>query len=594
MNSPVIGSVITYQVKANGAVIPDTCQILSIRVKQAINRISGATLVILDGDPAQEDFTVSASSTFVPGNTVSIAVGYDATNVIVFEGIVTKQALRVENQHGPVLEVECKDKAVQMTIGRKSCAWSKSKDSDAISALISQAGLSASVSATSTPIPELVQYYVSDWDFMLSRAEVNSMVVSTINNKVSVFDPTAQTSPAMTASYGSNLLAFDAELNALTQLAKVTATAWDYQTQKLLNAEASNNLAGPGNLSSKTLAGVAKLDNFTLQTSAAQSNDELSSWAKAQMLKSELSKITGTVRLQGTSLLLPGVYLTLKGLGARFDGDHFVSGVQHELVDGNWVTEASIGLSAHWFHQDFQVEAPAAAGNLPGIQGLYNATVKQIDSDPDNEYRILVELALFNDKGTGLWARLGNFYSTSGQGVFFLPEVNDEVIVGFLNQDPRYPIILGSVYSQKNKPYQALTPNAKNSMKAIVSKSELRILFDDENKVLSLITPSNNTIVLDDKNKQISIQDEHANSIVMSASGIAIKSPKTISLEADQAVSIKGNTGVTVSSSGGDVATKAVNITETANMQYTAKGNMEAAVQGGVQLTLKAAMVMIN
>ncbi|NQE46909.1 type IV secretion protein Rhs [Herbaspirillum rubrisubalbicans] len=594
MNSPVIGSVITYQVKANGAVIPDTCQILSIRVKQGINRISGATLVILDGDPAQEDFTVSASSTFVPGNTVSIAVGYDATNVIVFEGIVIKQALRVENEHGPVLEVECKDKAIQMTIGRKSCAWSKSKDSDAISALISQAGLSASVSATTTNIPELVQYYVSDWDFMLSRAEVNSMVVSTINNKVSVFDPTAQTSPVMTASYGSNLLAFHAELNALTQLAKVTATAWDYQTQKLINAEAGNNLAGPGNLSSKTLAGVAKLDNFTLQTSAAQSNDELTSWAKAQMLKSELSKITGTVRLQGTSLLLPGAYLTLKGLGARFDGDHFVSGVQHELVDGNWVTEASIGLSARWFHQDFQVEAPAAAGNLPGIQGLYNATVKQIDNDPDNEYRILVELALFNDKGTGLWARLSNFYSTSGQGVFFLPEVNDEVIVGFLNQDPRYPIILGSLYSQKNKPYQALTPNAKNSMKAIVSKSELRILFDDENKVLSLITPSNNTIVLDDKNKQISIQDEHANSIVMSASGIAIKSPKTISLEADQAVSIKGNTGVTVSSSGGDVATKGVNITETANMQYTAKGNMEAAVQGGVQLTLKAAMVMIN
>jgi len=594
MNSPIIGSVITYAVKVNGNTIPDTYQILSIRIKQSINRISSATIVFLDGDPTTESFAISSSSNFVPGNDISISIGYDSENTSVFEGIVSKQSLRVENAEGPMLEVECKDKAVQMTIGRKSGAWQKTKDSDAISSLISGAGLSAAVSATSTEIPELVQYYVSDWDFMLSRAEVNSMVVSTINNKVSVFDPTEQTSSVLTVTYGENLYAFHAELNALTQLAKVTASSWDYQNQKLQSAEVSNNLAGPGNLSSKKLSDVSKLSNFSLQTSAAQSSDELRTWAQAQMLKSELSKITGTVRLQGNATLLPGKYMELDGLGARFDGNHFVSSVHHELVDGNWITEADIGLSSLWFIQEHQIEAPPAGGNLPGIQGLFNATVKKIDGDPDNEYRVLVEVALFNDKAAGLWARLTNFYSTQGQGVFFLPEVGDEVIVGFLNQDPRYPVILGSVYSQKNKPYSELTPNAKNSMKAIVSKSELRILFDDENKVLSLITPAKNTIVLDDKNKKISIQDENSNSIVMSASGITIKSPKTISIEADQTVSVKGSTGVTVTSSGGDVATKGVNITETANMQYTAKGNMEATVQGGVQLSLKAAMVMIN
>ncbi len=589
-----IGSVVTCSVLINGSPIPDTYQVHLIKVEQTINRISTATITLLDGSPSTENFAISASATFVPGNEVTIKAGYNSNNQIIFSGIVTKQSLKVENATGPLLEIECKDKAIKMTVGRKSSASSKTKDSDLISTLINAAGLESSVSATSTELPELVQYYVTDWDFMLARAEINSMVVSTLNGKVSVFNPTENTTSVLTLSYGGNLYSFSAELNSITQLAQVKASAWDYQTQALITAQASNNLAGPGNLSSKKLAEVIGLADYELQTTVAESNDALTTWAKAQMLKSELAKIVGDARFQGSSLVMPGNYVTLAGLGTRFDGDHFVSSVEHDISEGNWITEIKIGLSAIWFVQENEVQAPATAGLLPGISGLFNGTVKKIDADPDSEYRILVEVPLFNDKGAGLWARLSNFYSTNGQGVFFLPEVGDEVILGFLNQDPRYPIILGSVYSQKNKPWSTFQPNQKNSMKGIVSKSELRILFDDENKILTVVTPSKNTLVLDDKAQQIEIKDQNSNSIVMSSSGITIKSPKNISIEADQNVTIKGNTGVNIQSSGGDVSTKGININEAADMQFTAKGNTTAAVQGGVELTLKAAMVMIN
>ncbi|MCA3168230.1 MAG: hypothetical protein ING22_06735 [Burkholderiales bacterium] len=150
------------------------------------------------------------------------------------------------------------------------------------------------------------------------------------------------------------------------------------------------------------------------------------------------------------------------------------------------------------------------------------------------------------------------------------------------------------MYSQKNKPYSDCTPNAKNSMKAIVSKSALRIMFDDENKILTLTTPDKNTLILDDKNKQIEVKDENGNSMVMSCSGITIKSDKDITLQAGQKVTIKGNLGVNIQSSAGDVDVNGININETANMQYVAKGGMTAAVQGGAELTLKAAMIMIN
>lgn len=594
MASPNPGSVVTYNISINSSAIPDTYEVYSIRVEQAVNRIATATIVLLDGDPASETFAISESATFVPGNEVTIELGYDANNTVLFQGIVTKQAIRINNASGPTLEVECKDKAVQMTVGRKNCTWQNSADSDAISTLIANAGLSSSVAATAVTIPSLVQYDATDWDFMLSRAEVNRMVVSTINNKVSVFNPTSDTSPALTLTYGMDLIDFHAEINALTQLSKVTASSWDVQNQQLISAEASNELPGPGNLSSAQLSGVAHLSNFELQTSAAESKDALTAWAKSQMLKSALSKIIGNARFQGDPILVPGKYLTLAGVGARFNGDHFVSAVRHEIANGNWITEADIGLSPTWFNQAHQIEAPPAAGLLPGVGGLFNATVKKIDSDPENEYRILVDVALFNDKGTGLWARMSNFYSTNGRGAFFLPEVGDEVILGFLNQDPRYPVILGSLYSQKNKPNAAFTPNATNNMKGIVTKSGLRIMFDDDNKILTLITADNNTLELSDKDKQISIKDENGNSIVMSSTGIAIKSDQSISLEAAQGVRIKGDTGITIESSGGDVSTKGLNIKNTADIQYTAKGNAEVSVEGGGMLTLKAAMVMIN
>lgn len=241
------------------------------------------------------------------------------------------------------------------------------------------------------------------------------------------------------------------------------------------------------------------------------------------------------------------------------------------------------------------VNSANQTGSLPGTRGLYNATVMQTTDDPDSQYRILVNAPSLDKSGNGIWARLTNFYATSGAGAFFLPEVGDEVILGFLNEDSNFPVILGSLYSgNKNKPFNEMAADENNSKKAIVSKSELRVVFDDEDKILTITTPGNNVITLDDKAKKISVKDENDNSMIMSPSGITIKSPKTISIESGMEVNIKGNTGVTVESSGGDVSTTGLNIKETAQMQYSAKGDLTASVQGGTELSLKGAMVMIN
>ena len=586
----------TFDIKVNGRAIPDGYKILSVLVEKKVNRIPMARIVIIDGEANTGRFDVSSSSTFVPGAAISIEAGYDLVNRQIFKGIVTIQSIRINDEVGSVLEVECRDEAIKMTVGRKCLTFSLKKDSDIISSIIgTYPGLEADVSATTTVWPEQVQYFVTDWDFILARAEVNGLIVTTINGKVSVVKPGADTDPVLSVMYGNDLYEFSADLNALTQLGSVQANAWDYKNQALTSGQASNNLDGPGNISSTELSKVIGLSSYRLQTTSPLETADLTNWSAAQLIKSEYSKIQGEIKIQGNNITDPGKYITIKGIGDRFSGDHLISGVTHSISDGNWFTELDIGLSPIWFTEEPDVMAPPASGQLPGAKGLLNGTVKKIFDDPDSQYRILVDVPMFDTNGAGIWARLSNFYSTSGAGAFFLPEVGDEVVLGFLNEDPRYPVILGSMYSSsKIKPYQGLDPNEKNQLKAIVSKSGIFIEFDDVDKVLTVSTPDKNTMIWSDKDKQISIKDENGNSMLMSQSGIDIKSLKNITIQSDQQISINGTQGITIQSSGGDVQITGVNIRETANVQYSAEGSATAQINGGGELTLKGGMVLIN
>ncbi|MEN2399218.1 type VI secretion system tip protein VgrG [Flavobacterium sp. MC2016-06] len=590
------GGIATFTVKVNGTTIPDELSVFSVHVEKKVNRIASAKIVILDGEANTGTFIASSSDTFVPGAAISIEAGYDNTNQVIFSGIIMSQSIRIDSLIGSALEIDCSDAAVKMIVGRKSLTYSKQKDSDIISTIIgTYSGLTPNVTATTTTWPEQVQYYVTDWDYILSLAEANGLIVTTINGTVSVIAPDSSTSSVLIVTYGDNLYEFNAKLDATSQLGNVTSNAWDYKTQAIINSPATPNVAGSGNLTSKKLSDVIGLSTFQLQTSGPLETADLNIWSKAQIIKSEYSKITGEAKFQGTNLIDPGKYMTFAGLGDRFNGDYLIAGVVHDLSGGNWVSEVSLGLSPLWFTEAPDVMSPPASGLIPGARGLFNGTVKQMYEDPDSQYRILVNIPLFDANGAGIWARLSNFYSTSGAGAFFLPEVGDEVILGFLNEDPRYPVILGSLYSSTTiKPFTGLEPNDKNSIKAIVSKSGISVQFDDENKIWTVATPNKNTIIISDKDKKITIQDQNQNSIVMSESGIDLSSQKNITISAQQNVSIKGMQGVSIESSGGDVAIKGMNIKESADMQYSAQGGQMAQVSGGMELTLKGAMVMIN
>ena len=593
-DSPLLGStgVLTLNILSDGSALADTIQIVSVETNCGVNKIPFSKIILLDGDVPTGDFPVSDADSFKPGAEITINAGYDSDTKTIFKGLVIKHSLKIA-ENGSTLIVQCKDSAVAMTVGRKNANYVDSKDSDVMRGLVGNySGLSSDVDATTTSHKELVQYYCTDWDFMLARAEANALLVTVDEGKVSVKAPQVSGEAVLTLTYGTDLLSFDADLDASAQFTTVKGTSWDITNQAIQEEQASpETLTAQGDINSATLAKVIGPDTFTLQTDVPLESVELADWVKGQQIKSGLARIRGRATFQGSAKVKIGDLVELKGVGNRFNGNVLVTAVKHFINDGNWSTEVVFGLSPQWFTEQTRVDAPIASGLIPGVTGLQIGVVKKIDEDPDNQYKIQVSVPVMQAETEGVWARLACFYNSSGHGAFFIPDVGDEVVLGYFNNDPSYPVILGCMYSSGRKSPYDIT--ADNYTKAIVTKSEMKLEFDDENKVITLVTPGKNTIVISDKDQSILLQDQNDNKVELSASGILMDSPKDIQIKAQGKVTIDATDNVEITSTA-DIKNSGLNINNEANIGFVAKGNATAELSASGQTTVKGIMVMIN
>jgi Rhs element Vgr protein len=595
--SPLAGdtSLVTFTVKVEGEKIKSSYQVDSIDTWTAVNKVPKARLVLFDGTAAESDFPISSLKTFLPGNKLSIAAGYNQKETVIFQGVIVKQGIEIDRTEGSKLIVDATDVAIKMTLERKNALFEKIKDSDLIGKLIAASGLAKDVGATNTVHEAVVQYYASDWDLMLTRAEMNGFVAIASGGKVTVKEPDTSQTAVLLLKYGDSIYDLEAEMDAATQLAPsaIKSYTWDVATQKLIEAgPGSVSIKEQGNVSSDELAKVFKVAKFNQQTGGTLEKTSLQDWSAAELLKSKLSKIRGFVRFQGSALAQTGKTLELQGLGPRFNGTAWISGVHHGIRNSEWLTTADFGLSAKWFASETpDVAAPGASGQLPPVKGLQTAIVKKVAKDPDGEFRVLVSLPLLQDDAKGVWARLGTFYASNQAGAVFFPEAGDEVVVGFMNEDPRYAVILGSVYSKKLAP--PYPPDEKNTRKAIVTQSKLEITFDDKDKIIEIKTPGKHTIKMDDKSGAISIQDSNKNTVSLSKGGITLDSGSNLTIKAKGNVTIQAGANLTLNAKA-NASMEGVQVAHKAKGQFTAKASGTAEVSGTAMLTLKGALVKIN
>jgi Rhs element Vgr protein len=568
---------VTFTLKVDGEALPGTFGVVAIDISKELNRIPAASLVLFDGDAAKQDFEISSGEFLAPGKMLEIHGGYASDEMLLFKGVITGQRIKLKRRGDSWLCIEARDPAFRLSLDPKSRYFTDLSDKDLFEELIAAyPDLTPEVDAAADPWPEIVQYRVSDWDFLVTRAERAGLYCLPDNGVCKIGKPDLKAEAALSLAYGLDIFDLDLEMDARTQYQKITASAWDPGSQEIINSEVEDAPSPPqGNLTGPRLAEVGAVKNFELRHSGALPPQELDAWAAAGMLKARFARIRGTVRFQGHGGIKPGQLVELNGLGERFNGVAFVSGVRHVLGAGDWETTVQLGLPPKWHAERFPLHAPPAAGLHPAIHGLHTGVVTQLQNDPEGEDRILVRLPLISDAAAGVWSRLASLDAGENRGACFRPEIGDEVVVGFIQDDPHEPVVLGMLHSSK-KP-APLKASDDNHEKGLVSRSGIKVLFNDEAPSLTVETPQGNRIFIDDKEGLIRLSDQSGNSLLLDSEGISLESPGKIVLKA-----------------AGDLSLEGLNIALKAGAALSVEGAAGAALKSGGATEVKGAVVKIN
>jgi Rhs element Vgr protein len=573
--TPAPSDLPTKTILVNGNALAATYRVLSLKVSHIAHKIPEAQIVLLDGDVSTETFAASNSADLMPGVEIEIKAGYHGQEETIFKGMIVKQGIKILQNQSSVLTIVAKHKIFKTTLNRKTTSFKDKKDSEIIEALITE---SKDVDATTVQHDHVLQSFCTDWDFINLRAEANGMFVLPKYDTILVKNPVLDGTAVLSLYYGSSMLEFEAEMDARNCYSEIKVSGWSASDQQIIESSASNQWNGkePGNFTSNDAAdamGNSSLDTYWQGDTVT---DNLDTIAKATMIRHHLSKTQGRVQCIGFATIWPGDLVELNGVGDRYNGNAYVTGVQHSIREGRWDTDIQFGWkNKNYASQYSDITAQPALGYMPGINGLQIGVVKKLESDPLSEFRVLIELPTQGGTDEAVWARIATLDAGNDRGSFYRPEIGDEVIVGFIDNDPLHAVILGCVHSSKNA--APVTPADANNVKGFYSREKMKWQFDDDKKEIVFDTPAGNKILISEDQKGITLQDQNGNKIVMNDSGIEITSIKDFKIEAS-----------------GDVSVEGTNAEIKANAQYKASGGSGAELSSSAVTNVKGSMVNIN
>jgi uncharacterized protein involved in type VI secretion and phage assembly len=200
--------------------------------------------------------------------------------------------------------------------------------------------------------------------------------------------------------------------------------------------------------------------------------------------------------------------------------------------------------------------------NSNRIAGVVTGVITN-NQDPEGLGRVKVRFPWLSDSDESWWARVAAPMAGKERGLYFLPEVDDEVLVAFEQGDLRFPYVLGGLWNDPNKPPET-NDDGKNNKRTIKSRSGMIIRLDD--------TEGSEKLEISDKNNKNSIVIDVANN--------------TITITADADISIESKNGKL------KLSGKGIELTSQAEVKVEAQSTMDLKASGS--LKVKGATVDIN
>jgi phage baseplate assembly protein gpV len=489
-----------------------------------LNKIPFAKFTFIASNPDVDTKADLPTDLLKKGQKIEVKVTVNKKAQTLFKGFIKSFEKRVSDSCTTV-KIECKDQAYQLTAPSEESDDSTETFKAKLDGFLTQANVTNKIESKGQSWEDehiTRNLHTIPWDYLVGFLDSIGMMVNVRNGEFNTLDILeAVPEEKYAAENGINVFAFSGREDESKKLSKASIEYWDPSSQSMEKIEAEQE--AEKNVKTLTL----NESRFLTGTMTRMANTFLK--------RSNHAVIQGELSTFGNLEAKAGDFLSCNKVNKEIDKKKLlISKEYHTFENACWKTEYTLGVeSEQSFTETNSPSVPAQqaqTGQTNSVSGLQIGVVTQIEEDPDNQFRIKVRIPTLSENGEGVWARLANVFAGNEMGSFFIPNVNDEVIVGCLGNNPDTPIILGSLYSSQNAmPF----PIAKeNYTKAFVTKEGTKIQMDDEKKSIELSTKKGNKLLISDDEKGFVLEDENGNKIVMNADGITLDSSKDLILKA--------------------------------------------------------------
>ncbi|GEL98319.1 phage baseplate assembly protein V [Cellulomonas terrae] len=586
MTSPLVDvGAVNLKVTVDGVELPDDYQLLQVRVQLGLRAVGRCTLVFVD-----ENYAVVGSGKLNIGKAVSVAAGYDDLLGTVFEGTVTSVASEVDAYRGATLTVTVQDLGYELLRDTNIESFTNISYKDIVSRLVQEVGLSiGTIDLPTAPvkyalrndtalglIDEIAQRTGRDWCISGRTFSMWSAVTGS-----------APGARPVSITVGKDIIAFSARQVGDGDT-KVTVRGWDPVAQSAVVGTSTTPTSRAGfDVSS---AGAPK---YTRVDARAATRSQSDATTAAVAIAARTGRVVATGKVQYTALMVPGGRVTVGGAGPS-NGNYYVREVTSTWMDGTAITRFVAGdrdpvqLSDPW-----ETTAPVSSFRRTGLAVGIVDNVK----DPDGMGRVSVSLATASDAATTTWARVLGLGAGAGRGQVVLPEVGDEVLIGFEDDDVTRPVVLGGLYGSKSTtPTAAVDQNGAVVTRALTSRLGHVLEMSDgtapatQHVVLAAAGLKHSLRIGKDR-ADLKVPDGTPLKITAGSSFIEFDGRGGITIDATT-VTIKAKTKVETSAV--DIDTKATGALKLQGTQASLKGTGMGVVEAGGILEVKGAMVKIN
>jgi len=494
------------------------------------------------------------------------AVGQSSESLLI-DGEVT--ALEGEyEQDGARLVIRGYDHSHRMVGGRRTETYRDVTDADIGRIIADRAGVQVGqIDETGTSHEHVSQANLSDWDFLTTRAREIGYDMGVADGRFFFRRPSEASGGPAEGDYGAtdplqlvmgtNLLSFYPRVTAAQQVREVEVRGWDvHQKQAVVGTASAETTSVELEDTPARLAEVSGHDRWVVsgRPFSTQGAVDDAATAEAERIASAFAEAEGVAR--GHPDLTAGSVVSVSGVAEPFSGRYMLTHTRHVFDAEGYRTSfvvsgrqdrSLLGLSS------MGATNGSGSGGSQALPGMAVALVTD-NADPSDMGRVKLAFPTLDDDYESDWARVVQLGAGPDSGAVMLPEVNDEVLVGFESGDMRRPYVIGGLWNGRDMPRlgDGLFDAGRVLRRGIVSRLGHRIVFmdDDSQSGVCLLSGDDSLrLALKQSDRTITVHSDGSISIT-SGGEIAIDAGGDMTISAAGSLTLKGQAGVAISSSG--------------------------------------------